>query len=168
MQVSEFRTTMTPTPFTAAKLKTVVVLSVVTEYVEAISNLPFGPSKTIIAFMVLQFIDWITGIWASKREGKAVTSGEAAKGAFKKGMMWAYICVGAVGTWLSPISVDTRSAIFSAIVAMFCWVEIISIAENGERLGIPMPAPLRKLLSGLRPDGASDIPVSGQVVKDKP
>lgn len=135
---------MTPAPTTAWKAKIAAIPGI-------LSALEFGPEKALIALILLQWIDWLTGVRAAKKQARRITSDRATLGAKKKGMMWAYVSVAAVGLWLAPISTETARTAFAAVVCGFCWVEILSIAENGRDRGWPMPAFLVPAVGWLEP-----------------
>jgi toxin secretion/phage lysis holin len=146
---------MTPHPITLAKAKVAALLAPITA-------LPFGPEKAIITLVLLQFLDWLTGVWAAKKEGSAISSERARAGAFKKGMMWVYVCIAAIAVWLAPVSSPVAELGFTGVVCFFAWVEVISIAENGRRIGFPMPKVLLRLLDGMRPSDGEPIPTGDQ------
>lgn len=128
-------------------------------FLGAITAPEIGPEKAFTAFIVLQFFDWLTGVWAASREGTPISSARARQGAYKKGMMWVYIAVAGIALWVAPISGQSWRLAWSAVFAAFSWIEIISICENGDRLGLPLPPVVRRLLAGLRPsDAIAELP----------
>lgn len=141
--------TMTPFPTTSLKAKIAAIPGL-------LMALEFGPEKAVVALIGLQVIDWVTGVAAARHVGDALTSDRACRGAWKKGMMWAYIATAGIGLWLAPVREEITRAAFASIVCLFAWVEVVSIAENGARLGWPMPAAVRAAISWLEPEDPSE------------
>ncbi len=126
-----------------------------------LTALEFGPEKALVALAAMQFLDWLSGTAASRRTGVPISSPRATGGAFKKGMMWVYIAATGVGLWLAPVSTEVARTAYATVVCGFVWVEIVSIAENGEKLGWPMPSFVRGALGVLKPKDGAEIPAAG-------
>lgn len=126
-----------------------------------LTALQFGPEKAIIAFIGMQLLDWATGVAAARKMGAALSSAKATEGAYKKGMMWAYISMASLGLWLAPMAVDSKRVAMSTVICGFIWVEVLSIAENGKNLGLLVDPRILAVLSWLEPKQASTT--AGQI-----
>jgi len=146
---------MTPHPTTLLK-------GALSTFLGALSAPEIGPEKACVVFIVLQGLDWLTGVWAAKKEGQAISSARAREGGYRKGMMWVYICVSGLSLWVAPISGQTWRLAWSAAFATFSWVEVASICENGRRLGLPLPKVVQRLLDGMKPADAPEIVPPGK------
>jgi len=107
---------------------------------------PEGAGTTILIILVLIFVDTITGVMASVREGKAITSGRLRDTVFK-GFLYIMIitCIYLTDTVLN-LPFDVQLAyIFNAYLAVN---ELWSITENAERLNLPVPNKIKKILQG--------------------
>lgn len=94
---------------------------------------------------LLNVVDFITGMlsnWGS------INSKKFYQGIIKKGMMWVWIMVANLISIVLEYSGFNISQVFPDVVAaMFIGNEIISLAENSEKLGVSMPNFIKKALS---------------------
>jgi toxin secretion/phage lysis holin len=116
------------------KAKLAILPGVVTGLIAGLSPLVWG-------LFWLQSIDIATGLLASKTSW---SSAFANIGMQKKIMMWMYVLVGHLLKSISPVPIDFP--VDAMIAGYYCVVEVISIMENGAKMGIPAPAPLMKVV----------------------
>ena len=102
----------------------------------------------LIALVVLMCVDYLTGVLIAIIN-KKLSSEIGAKGIAKKGFMLAVVIVANIlDMHLLQGAVICRPAVITFYVANEC----ISILENAGRLGVPIPAFLKKLLEQLKED----------------
>ena len=110
----------------------------------------FGGWDTSIAVLLsLMVIDYITGLLVAgvfhkskKSESGALESNACFKGLVKKGMILLYVVVGnLLDKQLGADFVRT------GVCVAFIVNEVISITENGDLMGIPLPSVVRKALN---------------------
>ncbi|MGN0480356.1 MAG: holin family protein [Lachnospiraceae bacterium] len=114
----------------------------------------------IIPVLLLVFCnvtDYATGIVASKYRNEPIDSYKGARGIFKKVAMWLLICVGVVIDQLIAYTIQNIGItlpfnfLVGCIVAI--WLvcnEIISILENINDIGVPLPPFLMPIVSRLK------------------
>ena len=100
-----------------------------------------GLNPMVWGLFALQVLDIISGLMAAH----SWSSGFANAGMRKKVMMWLYVLTGHLLRTVSPIPIDFP--VDAAIAGYYCVVEVISIMENGARLGLEAPGPLRKIVT---------------------
>lgn len=94
----------------------------------------------------LMFLDVASGLISARIRGIAITSKDAFRGGLKKGLA-IVLALSAEGLrQATSIEMD----IVSLVVSYFCLVEVISIAENCDRAGLPVPAFLSRLLNAMK------------------
>ena len=115
----------------------------------------------ILALLIFNVADWITGSAASAVEGKGISSDAGRRGIVKKVGYWIEIAVCLVVDMLLIYALP-ELAIGSTVVAfthptvapMVCvWLdlnEILSIIENLGRMGAPVPEWLSKFITVLK------------------
>lgn len=91
-------------------------------------------------FIALWFLDYVTGMIASGINGE-LSSKRGFKGIGKKVMA---VCVIATAH-LADVLLGTETILRDATLFFFSMNEIISIIENAERAGLPLPSQLRRL-----------------------
>lgn len=101
----------------------------------------FGSIDTSLSFLwLVMIIDFITGILCGAEEHE-LSSDICIRGLFKKLFILVYVII---GHWLDILlGVDY---IRTAICYMYATGEVLSIIENGARLGVPIPEPIKKAL----------------------
>lgn len=98
-------------------------------------------------------IDYITGILAARKRGEKVSSEIGLQGIIKKVCQWLLVIVG----WMLDVIIENcvRSAIpgfeVPVVIALFVafWLvanEMLSILENVDDIGVPIPKFLRKVI----------------------
>ena len=96
-----------------------------------------------IALLCGIILDFITGILkAYKKEGKILSS-KLRDGGFKKcGII--LVCIMSLG--LSELFSDTYFIISNGVLCYYVYTEIVSVTENLNALGIPLPPILSKII----------------------
>lgn len=120
--------------YTNLKAKLAILPGVITGLIAGLSPLVWG-------LFWLQLLDIASGLLASKNSW---SSAFANAGMQKKVMMWIYVLVGQLLKTSSPVPIDFP--VDAMIAGYYCVVEVISIMENGAKLGIPAPGPLMKVV----------------------
>lgn len=138
-----------------------------------LSALASSFSALVIPVLLLVFCniaDYATGLVASKYRNEPIDSYKGAKGIFKKVAMWLLICVGVVLDQLIAYTVQNMGItmpfnfLIGCIVAI--WLvcnEIISILENINDIGVPLPPFLMPIVSRLK----SKVEEAGKLEDDK-
>lgn len=100
-----------------------------------------GIDHLVIALAIIMAVDFITGLFAGTKENGA-NSKRAFKGIVKKGAMIGLVVI----AHQLDIVAGTTDAQFlrNAMIMFLIAVEGISILENMERLGVPIPGFLRR------------------------
>jgi len=111
----------------------------------------------ILLMVICNTIDFITGIIASWFEGKTITSEQFYKGIVKKVCMWLLVVVGVIIDETLKYSLEQFGLVlpFSFLIAcvVAVWIicnELLSVIENLDRSGIPLPEFLKKLLKYMK------------------
>lgn len=114
-------------------------------------------SIPVLILVLLNIIDYITGIIAAPYRGEARNSNKGFRGIAKKISMWLLIVVGAIIDWLIVYAGDvvglTLSVKFAVASAVAIWLicnEIISLLENISDIGVPFPAFLSKIVGWIK------------------
>lgn len=93
----------------------------------------FGLFFTIL--LGLMAIDFITGVMAAVVSGEGLKSAKGYKGLFKK--MYTLLLIGAV--LMVEVSVlQTNGIVTEGVSTALIVIELVSIVENGNRMGIPL------------------------------
>ena len=101
-----------------------------------------GAIDKSLSFLCLVMItDFITGLLCGAEEHN-LSSDICIQGLFKKLFILVYVII---GHWLDVL-IDVNY-IRTAICYMYATGEVLSIIENGVRLGVPIPEPIKKALS---------------------
>lgn len=96
---------------------------------------------TIILPLVLMVLDIITGYYNAWKNNE-VSSKKMRDGLGKKCAELCYIIVG----FLFKFAFGTNSIMYF-IVIYVCYMEILSLAENCDKLGVPMPDKIKEKLN---------------------
>lgn len=138
---------------TELKIKATAVLS-------AIFNVLGVLAIPLLCLLPLNIIDYITGINAApyrdKEDERPVKSYKSIRGIWKKVNMYLLICVGwivdlLVTESLGIIGVQINFQLFAITIACWlCFNEIISIVENMEDSGTPVPPFLVPVLKRIK------------------
>ncbi|PYI56138.1 phage holin family protein [Paenibacillus flagellatus] len=115
----------------------------------AVLNYMFGGWNELLdLFLLLIVLDYATGIAASIKTGKGLSSAKGFWGIWKKGMMLLVVMVGhrfdlVLGTDLFMVG----------FIYFYMANELVSIVENCGELGFPLPGGIRRLIEALKDKG---------------
>ena len=118
----------------------------------------------IILMVICNTLDFVTGIVASHCKGEQVRSKVFYRGIAKKVGMWCLVLVGVLVDETIKYSIAQFGITFpftfliACIVAM--WIicnELLSILENLDEIGVPMPEFLKKVIKYLQHSTESQI-----------
>lgn len=130
-------------------------MSQLMKWIGAAAALAFGwfsdmPSVVRILLIVMAF-DILAGVSESIVK-KTLSSAIAFNGVAKKAVI--LIIVALTYTVTSQIAgVDASAPIGQTVAGFYIFVEIVSILEKADNIGVPIPDFLRKALNNLNPDG---------------
>ena len=123
----------------------------------AISSLFGVLAIPVILLVSCNIIDYITGLAAVRYRKQQISSYTSIKGIIKKVCMWLLIVVGAIIDQLIKYAcLETGFKIpftFPIACAVAIWLicnEIISILENINDIGVPMPAFMKKVVQNIK------------------
>lgn len=102
--------------------------------------------EALTLLIVAMGIDYVSGIAASIKEGKGLSSMFGAWGLARKGLMLLVILL----AHRVDILLETSNVTMGAAIYFYLANEFISITENYGRLGLPMPESLRKIIQVLK------------------
>ena len=100
--------------------------------------IPAGAKRLFAALAALVCIDYITGLCVAIKE-KKVSSKIGTKGLASKVTIFAMAALGMV---IDHLVSGGGSAICSLIILFYCSNELISICENANKMGLPLPKKL--------------------------
>lgn len=112
-----------------------------------------------LLLVVLQIIDYATGLCAAKYRSEKISSYKSFRGIVKKVCMWLLVVVGGVMDWLityaaNNIGLPIKVSFVCAIVVC-AWLmcnEIISVLENMIDIGVKLPPFMMKLAKRIKGD----------------
>lgn len=107
--------------------------------------------------IISNLFDYATGLIASKFRNQDINSYRSIRGIFKKVAMWALVAVGAILDEIikystAQIGVDVKIQFLIASIVSI-WItcnEVISILENIQDIGVPIPKFLKPLVKNIR------------------
>lgn len=107
--------------------------------------------------VISNLFDYATGLIASKFRNQDINSYRSIRGIFKKVAMWALVAVGAILDEIikystAQIGVDVKIQFLIASIVSI-WItcnEVISILENIQDIGVPIPKFLKPLVKNIR------------------
>jgi len=109
-----------------------------------VSWLVGGWSLLMTVLLILNAIDFFSGMAAN---WGTINSKRGYQGIIKKGMMWVWIVVAnLIYLVLLDQGFSIGQIIPDAVVLMFILNELVSLGENSAKLGVDMPAPVKKAL----------------------
>ena len=132
-------------------LQAVIAMSIaaLTSYLNAII-------VPITVLMIAMIIDYITGM-ISAWHSSELSSKKGIFGIIKKTSYLALVCVGMGVDWLiysglNQAGISTENSVFFGVLVTIWLIinELISILENLEAIGVPMPAFLIKIVKRLK------------------
>lgn len=112
-----------------------------------------------LLLVLLQLIDYATGLVAAKYRSEKISSYKSFRGIVKKVCMWLLVVVGGVMDWLityaaNNIGLPIKVSFVCAIVVC-AWLmcnEIISVLENMIDIGVKLPPFMMKLAQRIKGD----------------
>lgn len=112
-------------------------------------------------------IDYITGLFASASREERISSARGLHGIIKKVCMWLLVVVGAIIdallAYTSGILGWSNPFQFLVACVVCVWIicnELISILENIEDIGVPMPAFLKKIVRYIKKKTESEVVIT--------
>lgn len=110
-----------------------------------------------LLMVVLQIIDYATGLCAAKYRSEKISSYKSFRGIVKKVCMWLLVVVGGVLDWIITYAAENAginlgvSFVVACVVCVWLMVnEIISILENMTDIGVQFPPFLMKIAQHIR------------------
>lgn len=105
-----------------------------------------GWSEALTFLLVAMVADYLTGIAASLKEGKGLSSSFGAWGLARKGLTLLVILL----AHRIDVLLNTEDVTMGAAIFFYIANELISVTENYGRLGLPLPERIRKMISVLK------------------
>ncbi len=129
----------------------------------------FGTLTIPVLLMVIcNLIDYVTGIAASQYRSQDINSYTSIRGIIKKVCMWLLVVVGAIIDELILYASKNAGIMlpFTFLVACIVaiWIicnELISILENIQDIGVPLPGFLIPLVKNIKTQAESKISTDG-------
>lgn len=111
----------------------------------------FGALDKSLGFLIMvMIIDFATGLLCGWYE-KKLSSDICTRGLFKKLFILVYVII---GNYMDKLL--GTDYIRMGICYMYATGEVLSIIENGVRLGVPIPTPIKKALEIINGGGEND------------
>ena len=122
----------------------------------------------------MNIIDYITGIYAAKCRGERVSSDIGFRGIAKKICMWLLVAVGAAVDYIilsmtAALGVDVgfKSLVAFAVIFWLLANEIISLLENINDIGAPLPPFLLKLAQIIKEKSEETVDITNSGKKEE-
>lgn len=118
-----------------------------------------------LLLVMLQIIDYTTGVFAAKYRSEAITSYKSFQGIARKICMWLLVLVGGALDWLitytsGSLGMQISSIVVATIVCVWLMCnEIISILENMADIGVKVPLFLLKTVEKIRDKAESEADI---------
>ncbi|MCQ4363025.1 phage holin family protein [Mycobacterium gordonae] len=110
----------------------------------------FGGWTEALTFLAVLFVaDIASGVYASVREGRGISSAVASIGGAKKGLMLLVILI----AHRADVLLGSDALIMTGAVYFYISNELLSITENYGRSGLPLPDEIKRLVTVLRDKG---------------
>lgn len=108
-----------------------------------------GWNDLIIFLIVLNILDMVTAIWAVVSKGKkyTISSNRMTQGITKKGGFYVVIILAHV---LDVAILKDGTVIRDGAIIMYLATEGLSITENLDKMGVPIPSAVRKYLKSVQ------------------
>lgn len=133
------------------------IKAVFTVIFSALSSLFGALAIPIILLVLCNIIDYITGIAAVRYRKQQISSYTSIRGIIKKVCMWLLIAVGAMMDRLIlyacsevGFNIPFTFAIACVVAIWLICNEIISILENINDIGVPMPAFMKTVVQNIK------------------
>ena len=118
----------------------------------------------VLVMVVVNIIDYIIGLIAAPYRSQEINSYKGFKGIAKKVCMWLLVVVGAIVDWLLIFASTSAGIVlpFTFLVASIVaiWVicnELLSILENINDIGVPLPAFLQNIVKYIKKQAEGKI-----------
>ncbi|QNK55612.1 holin family protein [Paenibacillus sp. PAMC21692] len=105
-----------------------------------------GWSESLTFLLVAMAADYLTGIAASLKEGKGLSSSFGAWGLARKGLSLLVVLL----AHRIDVLLNTEDVTMGAAIFFYIANELISVTENYGRLGLPLPERIRKIIAVLK------------------
>lgn len=115
-----------------------------------------GWSQLLTILIVFVAIDYITGVVAAGFEGK-LKSDVGLKGIARKVFIFAMVAIAN----LIDVSLGDAHLFRDTTIFFYLANELLSIIENGGRMGAPIPEPIRQAVEILQGKSTNNIKVGG-------
>ena len=122
----------------------------------------------------MNIIDYITGIYAAKCRGERVASDIGFRGIAKKICMWLLVAVGAAVDYIIiamtaalGVEVGFKCLVAFAVVFWLLANEIISLLENINDIGAPLPPFLLKLAQIIKEKSEESVDITNHKNKEE-
>lgn len=116
----------------------------------------------VYILVLVNVIDYGTGLAAAKYRGEAVSSYRGFRGIAKKICMWLLVCLGAIvdmlityGAEQAGITLNLGYAVASLVAVWLICNELISILENIADIGVQLPPFLSRIVENLKAQAES-------------
>ena len=126
------------------------IITVIFSLLTSVLGILFVPVVLLVSCNV---IDYVTGLFATPNRGEKISSYKGIRGIIKKVSMWLLVVVGAIIDELIKYSIVTIGLNFPFTFPIACvvaiWLicnELISILENLDDIGTPLPGFLEKII----------------------
>jgi len=123
----------------------VVIKGVVATVGGVVSFIVGGIGFVVSVLIVLMVADFITAIMSCKYNGKRISSDVGTKGLIKKTyvliLLFCVYLFEKLG--LSGFGIEISGFTGDALAFMFCVIELVSIIENGDKMGAKLPEAIR-------------------------
>ena len=123
----------------------------------------------VLILVCCNVIDYATGLVAAKYREESVNSYKSIKGIAKKICMWLLVAVGAMLDWLLNFAADSAGItialhfVIASVAAVWLIAnEIISILENVNDIGAPLPPFLMKIAANIKSQTEDKSDISGK------
>lgn len=131
--------------------------------VGAVIGFAFGGWSEALTFLLIAFaIDIITGVYASRAEGRGLSSSIASIGAGKKGLALLVIIL----AHRIDILLELDAIVMTAAVYFYVANELVSITENLGRAGMPLPPKVIDIIDVLKTKGNGSEASKGEPKED--
>jgi len=123
------------------------LLSSISGLLGAFITFAFGGWSQLLTILMLAVgIDYVSGVLAAIKSGKGLCSSVGFWGLARKGLMLLVILL----AHHVDVLLGLQNVTMSAAIYFYLTNELISIAENYSRIGLPMPAVFSKIIKVLK------------------
>lgn len=123
------------------------IKSIVMVVASSVSYLVGGFGLAFTVLLGLMAIDYVTGLMVAIYK-KNLSSKVGSRGFIRK--LYVILLIGAVYL-IEQITFEQVGYIADGVAAAYCFIELVSIVENGGKLNVPLPKILKDLILVLKP-----------------